>query len=555
MLSSLYIENLAVIEKASVDFSDGLTVFTGETGAGKSIVIDAINACLGQRATREIVRTGASKAAVSAVFRGLLPDTERLLMENGFSVEDGSLVISRDIFSDGRSTARINGRPATVSFLRELGVELINIHGQHDNQILLSPDRHMSIIDGFGELQQDVIHYKEAFRQLSRAIRAFRAAAAAEAEKESRTRQLSELINEIEKVFPRPGEDRELEEQARFVHSSGRIAMTLQAVLTALEGDEEIAGAADLLQDAKTAAMGISDFPEFKELADVLENLSLEARSAAESAAERLDELEYSPQKADEIEKRISRIRRLKLKYGPEIEDVLAKKERAEEELFELSGLEERLSELNAEALRKKETATALAAALTEKRKAAAESFSRAIEEAARFLEMPDLRIEVAFSPAKLSAFGDSSLEILISANRGEPPKPISKIASGGELSRIMLAIKSVLADKDGVPTLIFDEIDTGVSGRAAQKIGRKLKEVARSHQVLCVTHSAQIAALGANHLLIQKRTEGERTYTQVREISGEERVEEVARIISTDAVSDLMRRTAASMIEEGKNT
>ena len=553
MLSSLYIENLAVIEKASVDFFDGFTVFTGETGAGKSIVIDAINACLGQRATREIVRTGTKKASVSAAFCALSAEAKRLLTENGFVLEDETLVIDRDIYADGRSTAKINGKPATVSFLRELGVELINIHGQHDNQILLSPDRHLSIIDSYGGLEEDVLHYKTAFRELSRAIRAFRTAAAAEAEKESRLRKLGEIIEEIEKISPRPGEDTELEEQAKLFRSGEKIASAMQTASLSLFGDDDTPGAVDLVSDATGAMGSVSEFPVFAEIRSSLESLSLELKAVAESVQDQMQLLQYDPQRADEIEKRISRIRRLKMKYGPEIEDILRKKQEAEDEVQALSDLTEELARLNAEALRQKDIVTKMAADLTEKRRQAGEAFAAAIEDSARFLEMPDLTIAVAFASAKLSAQGDSTLEILLSANRGEPPKPISKIASGGELSRIMLAIKSVMAEKDGVGTLIFDEIDTGVSGRAAQKIGRKLKEVAKSHQVLCVTHSAQIAALGHHHLLIQKQTEGERTFTRVQEIESEARIEEVARIFSTDAVSDLMRQTAASMIEEGR--
>ncbi len=555
MLQSLYIENLAVIEKACIDFNGGFTVFTGETGAGKSIVIDAINACLGQRASREIVRTGAEKASVLAIFTDVPQSVLRLLQENGYEPEEGELPISREIYLDGRSTAKICGKPATVSFLKEVGTGLVNIHGQHDNQILLNPDRHLSIIDDYGELEGEIAAYQGEYRLLRDDIRALRALKIDEEDKRRRIDTLTYQIDEISAARLKPGLEESLEERARFFRNGEKIAGALSMACGALLGDEEdTQGACDLMQAAKAALSELSGFPDFEKAARTLETMAIDLNEIASALKERLNGMEYDPREADQVERHLSEIHRLKGKYGSTIEEVIAYGEKAKDELHRIESAEEELKKINARALKQKEKVASLAAALTKKRQEAAERFVQKVQEEARFLEMPNLRLEARFTPCKIGANGDHTMELLISANAGEPPKPIAKIASGGELSRVMLAIKSALADKDQVGTLIFDEVDTGVSGRAAQKIGLKLKEVARNRQVFCVTHSAQVAALGDGHLLIEKRMENGRTFTQVTPLNDEERIREIARIMSTDRVTDLMLQNAASMLKDGRN-
>ncbi len=553
MLSSLYIENLAVIERVSIDFEKGFTVFTGETGAGKSILIDAINACLGQRASREIVRNHTEKAVISASFIHLSLEALAILEKNGYTPEE-ELVITREIYADGRSSARINGRPATVGMLRELGMALINIHGQHDNQILLSPERHLSLIDHYGDLLSFVQQYETEFRVLSRMIRKLREVTAKEAQKEEQKRRLTEEWDQIEKAKLSEGIDVILEEKAALFRNGEKIASGLSEAVGALYGDDTSFGAVDLVSRAAASLLRLKDIPSLAGASEKFNSLSIELEAAAGDLRDLLDAARYDPAQAEEIENRLSRIRKLKLKYG-EIPKILERKAILQKELEELDQNGQLLASLTKETRVQKEKVSLLARELTERRKEAANRLSRRIEEEARFLEMPALRVEPLFTPTKLNSSGDTSVELMLSSNPGEPPKPIAKIASGGELSRIMLAIKSALAEKDSIPTLIFDEIDTGVSGKAAQKIGRKLKEVSKSRQVFSVTHSAQIAALAHHHFLIQKRSEENRTYTTVLPLTGEDRVEEVARIFSTDAVSDLMRETARSMLKEGNQS
>lgn len=553
MLSALYIENLAVIEKAAIDFTGGLTVFTGETGAGKSIVIDAINACLGQRVSREIVRSGAQKASVIACCRSI-PDSVRALLEqNGFSADEEELLLQRDIFADGRSAARIGGRPATAALLREIGVELITIHGQHDNQALLSPERHLHIIDNYGELTGQLCEYQREFNVLRGYLKKLKALGTDQSLRQKRAELLRYEIREIEKAKLSPRLEEVLTEKARLLRSSEKIAGALSRSAAALYGGDELPGALDQLSDASQALGELSAFPSFQSMAEELESLRLELGELARGISDSLSSLEYDQSEADAVEKKLAQLSHLKSRYGADVSEIMAYCERAKEELSSLCGSEEEVARLNREAVAQKNKVAALARELTGARLDAAVQLAHKVEEEARFLEMPGLRVEVSFAPCKLGINGDHTAELLLSANPGEPPKPIARIASGGELSRIMLAIKSALADKDDIGTLIFDEIDTGVSGKAAQKIGRKLREISRSRQILCVTHSAQIAALADNHLLIRKEVTGGRTRTLVQPLDGQGRIDEVARIFSTDHVTDLMRQTAASMIEEGR--
>lgn len=553
MLSALYIENLAVIEKAEISFTDGLTVFTGETGAGKSIVIDAINACLGHRVSREIVRTGAQKASVIACCRGIPDETRKLLEDNGFSADEEELLLQRDIFADGRSSARIGGRPATATLLREVGLSLITIHGQHDNQSLLLPDRHLHIIDNYGELGGMLEEYQREFNVLRSILKRLKAVSGDQSMRRKRAELLQYEIAEIERAKLSPRLEEILQEKSRVFRSSEKIAGALSKASAALFGGDEIPGALDQLSDASGALAELSAFREFQTLAEELESLRIELNELARSVSDSLSSLEYDQSEADAVEKKLKQLSHLKSRYGADVAGIIAYCEKAKEELSGLTTSEEETSRLNKEALAQKNKVAAMARDLTGARLDAAMQLSRKVEAEARFLEMPNLRVEVSFAPCKISFNGDHVAELLLSANPGEPPKPIARIASGGELSRIMLAIKSALADKDDIGTLIFDEIDTGVSGKAAQKIGLKLKEIGRTRQILCVTHSAQIAALADNHLLIRKDVSDGRTKTVVLPLDESGRVEEVARIFSTDRVTDLMRQTAASMIEEGR--
>ncbi|MBR6791015.1 MAG: DNA repair protein RecN [Oscillospiraceae bacterium] len=553
MLSALYIENLAVIEKAEINFTDGLTVFTGETGAGKSIVIDAINACLGHRISREIVRTGAQKASVIACCRGIPDETRRLLEDNGFPADEEELLLQRDIYADGRSSARIGGRPATATLLREVGLGLITIHGQHDNQALLLPDRHLHIIDNYGELGSMLEEYQQEFNVLRSILKKLKAVSGDQSMRRKRAELLQYEIAEIERAKLSPRLEEILQEKSRVFRSSEKIAGALSKASAALFGGDEIPGALDQLSDASAALTELSAFREFQALAEELESLRIELNELARSVSDSLSSLEYDQSEADAVEKKLKQLSHLKSRYGADVAGIIAYCEKAKEELSGLTSSEEETARLNKEALAQKNKVAAMARDLTGARLDAAMQLSRKVEAEARFLEMPNLRVEVSFAPCKISFNGDHVAELLLSANPGEPPKPIARIASGGELSRIMLAIKSALADKDDIGTLIFDEIDTGVSGKAAQKIGLKLKEIGRTRQILCVTHSAQIAALADNHLLIRKDVSDGRTRTVVLPLDESGRIEEVARIFSTDRVTDLMRQTAASMIEEGR--
>ncbi len=556
MLSALYIENLAVIEKTYVDFPRGFTVFTGETGAGKSILIDAINACLGQRTTRDIVRTGTEKASVSAVFRDIPSHVAAILAQNGYSLEEnGELILDRTIHADGRTSARINSRPAAVGLLREIGGHLINIHGQHDNQVLLSPEKHLGILDNFGDLQQEAAEYQEKFLALRDTIRKLKTFATKEAGNAKRAEMLRFQIEEIRSAKLTPGIEERLMEKSRRFQSVERIAKALESACVSLLGDEEeLQGAVDLVESAQGEMAAISEFSEFAAAAETLEGISLELSELSSNLRGQLSALEYDQQEADLVESRLNQIHRLKLKYGSTVSEILDFMEDAKRELAGIESGEEQIQKLNRLAASQKQEVIKAAKALTQHRKEAAERFVAKVSEEARFLEMPNLRMEADFQPSKLGIQGDHTMELLISANLGEPPKPISKIASGGELSRIMLAIKSALAEKDDVDTLIFDEIDTGVSGRAAQKIGMKLREVGESRQVFCVTHSAQVASLGNSQFLIRKSSDKEKTFTEVLRLDTEGRVAEIARIMATDQVSSLARETARQMLEENQS-
>lgn len=536
MLECLHIENIAVIERADIRFCNGFTVLTGETGAGKSIVIDAINAVLGERVSRTMVRTGADSAHVTALFSDLSPRTVQRLEEMGFAPdEDGNLLIGRTISAEGKSTCSINGRPATASVLREIGEALVDLHGQHENQDLLHPDRHLEYLDRFGELENDLSACAEAYEAWRNVSRALQAADMDETEKARRIDLLQYQLREIDSAELRVGETEELMAKRTFYRNSEKVADLLCEAKGLLFGDETD-GCVSMTERAVSALNGAARYMEQAQpLAEQLQEALYTIQDTANELRGITDLLEFDPKELDETENRLEILHRLTTKYGCDEETVLAYGEACRRELQQIELSDETAKRLADEERRLYTALQAAADALTQKRQAVAERFALAVQEQLSFLDMPHVTVVVDRQDAPLSRFGGDKIEFLLSANLGETPRPLAKIASGGELSRIMLAIKSVLADADEMDTLIFDEIDAGISGRAAQKVGIRLHHTAtagRGRQVLCVTHLAQIAARGDHHYLIAKSVRDGRTYTEVTPLDTQARVEELARII-----------------------
>lgn len=537
MLSSLHIENIAVIEKAEIDFDSGLNVLTGETGAGKSMVIDAINAVLGERISRDIVRTGSDQARVTALFNGISAKTCEVLGELGYTPdEDGALLIQRTISAEGKGNCRINGQPVTVSLLRTIGRMLVNIHGQHENQALLSPEKHVDYLERLGCLLPLHEEYTKEYQRLCGIRRELEEAAMDDAMKARRLDMLHFQIDEIESADLHPGEEEELLAKRALCRNAEKIAVSLQSAHECLSGGEESGGALSLLTDAvsqlKDAGRYVGDLAE---LAKRAESLQYDLEECAEEVRDYASHLDFDQGDLESVEERLDQIHRMTSKYGTDEEAVLKFLDRARKELDSIEMSDVRAEKLKKELAAAEKSANYLAGQLSKARKAAAADFKRNVCEQLAFLDMPGVRLDVSLEPVELGAGGIDKVEFLIAANAGETPKSIAKIASGGELSRIMLAIKSVLADVDDIDTLVFDEIDTGISGRAAQKVGIKLRETARHRQVLCVTHLAQIAAQAHHHFLIEKTMRGGRTYTGVTPLDKEGRERELARIIGGD--------------------
>ncbi len=555
MLSELYIKNLAVIEKTNIYFEPGLNVFTGETGAGKSIVIDAINAILGQRTSKDIVRTGEDKAVINAVFTELGADVLKTLDDYGYEAEDGTLMIQREISADGKSSARICGSPVTASVLREIGSHLINIHGQHDNQVLLQPEKHLDILDAFGSVEAEKEAYYASYRKLVQLKKEISQIDTDESEKERKADLLRYQIQEIQSAALQPGEEETLENDKKALLNYSNILENLQNAYAVLFGNDDMIGAADGVSEASDALSEAAEYDDnIGELSEKLTDLSYQLSDVAQEVSSLLQNMEYDPRQLDEIEERLDLLFKLKRKYGDSVEKIQAYLATAQEELEGIELSDERLTELKAQEQQELMLARELAEQLSVRRREAAERLVTQITSELQFLDMPNVKLTVDFKKTPLRANGKDEVEFFISTNPGEPPKPISKIASGGELSRIMLAIKNALADKDNVPTLIFDEVDTGISGRAAQKVGLKLKSVAKNRQVVCVTHLAQIAALGDNHFLIRKDFTKDKTYTNVHKLDFEGRKQEIARIIGTDQITDLTLKNAEEMLLQGNH-
>ncbi len=552
MLRSLHIENIAVIRRADVDFREGLSVLTGETGAGKSMIIDSINLLLGNRVTREMLRSGESRAVVSAVFEKLSPNTLRQLEELGFPCEDGSLMLQRAIGADGRSQTRLNGQAITQAMQRLITPMLISIHGQMDSHKLLQKGAHLELLDAYAHLEQELEAYREVFSSYRAVRKRLDSLSRDEAERLRLQEMLRFQLADIDACRLRDGEEEELERQRdRLLHLE-QINRQVGLAYRFLAGGEK-SNAADLLRRAQSAILSLGGMiAGAEELADRLAEAESEVIDVAETVAGFADDDREDPTaRIDRIEGRLEKISRLKRKYGGSVAEVLAFREKAAAELEELTGSDELRGELEQECETLRRQAEGLAAELHRRRAEAARQVTREVTEALRFLDMPKVRMEVSLSRVELNETGADQAELLIATNPGEPVQPLARIASGGELSRIMLALRSVLDDRDGATTVIFDEIDTGVSGKTSRKIGLMLHDIAERSQVLCVTHSAQIASLADVHYLITKTERGGRAETEVRELTGDARVEEIARILGGIEVTEAQRNAAREMIAE----
>ena len=554
MLSSLQIENVAVIQKAEVHFEPGLNVLTGETGAGKSILIDSINAILGNRTSKDLVRTGASKAVIRAAFEQVPSAVLDKLEQSGYERSE-ALLLSREITAEGKSSCRINGMPATAAVLRDLCGGLININGQHDSVGLLNPAHHLGILDDYAQNRTVFQEYYTLYRKLVQVKRELDALITDEAEKQRKIDLLQYQVQEIEDAGLTAGEEQTLENRRKVLSNASAIRDRLAQSYALLSGSDDAAGAVDLLGEASNAVDAAAQLdPALTAAAGQLLDLYYNAKDVAADLIGRLDTYDTNDAELDEVEQRLDLLYRLKRKYGSTVEDVIAFGQKAREELDNIQHSQQRYDALQAEKLRLYTKAREKAEVLTQTRLKAFEELNTRISGTLDFLNMPGVRMTLRHTRGPLASHGQDSVEFYISTNPGEAPKPLAKIASGGELSRITLAIKNAMADKDAVPTVIYDEIDSGVSGKAAGRIGEVLRQSAQGHQILCITHTAQIAALADCHLLIQKNVSNERTYTEIHPLDENGRVEALARLISGDHVTELSRANAREMLQEHKH-
>ena len=554
MLSSLQIENVAVIQKAEVHFEPGLNVLTGETGAGKSILIDSINAILGNRTSKDLVRTGAATAVIRAAFEQVPPAVLDKLEQSGYERSE-ALLLSREITAEGKSSCRINGMPATAAVLRELCGGLININGQHDSVGLLNPAHHLGILDDYAQNRTVFQEYYALYRELVRVKRELDALITDEAEKQRKIDLLQYQVQEIEDAGLTAGEEQTLENRRKVLSNASAIRDRLAQSYALLSGSDDAAGAVDLLGEASNAVDAAAQLdPALTAAAGQLLDLYYNAKDVAADLIGRLDTYDTNDAELDEVEQRLDLLYRLKRKYGSTVENVIAFGQKAREELDNIQHSQQRYDALQAEKLRLYTKAREKAEVLTQTRLKAFEDLNTRISGTLDFLNMPGVRMTLRHTRGPLASHGQDSVEFYISTNPGEAPKPLAKIASGGELSRITLAIKNAMADKDAVPTVIYDEIDSGVSGKAAGRIGEVLRQSAQGHQILCITHTAQIAALADCHLLIQKNVSNERTYTEIHPLDENGRVEALARLISGDHVTELSRANAREMLQERKH-
>ena len=555
MLSSLQIENVAVIQKAEVHFEPGLNVLTGETGAGKSILIDSINAILGNRTSKDLVRTGASKAVIRAAFEQVPSAVLDKLEQSGYERSE-ALLLSREITAEGKSSCRINGMPATAAVLRDLCGGLININGQHDSVGLLNPAHHLGILDDYAQNRTVFQEYYTLYRKLVQVKRELDALITDETEKQRKIDLLQYQVQEIEDAGLTAGEEQTLENRRKVLSNASAIRDRLAQSYALLSGSDDAAGAVDLLGETSNAVDAAAQLdPALTAAAGQLLDLYYNAKDVAADLIGRLDAYDTNDAELDEVEQRLDLLYRLKRKYGNTVEDVIAFGQKAREDLDSIQHSQQRYDALQAEKLRLYAKAREKAEVLTQTRLKAFEELNTRISGTLDFLNMPGVRMTLRHTRGPLASHGQDSVEFYISTNPGEAPKPLAKIASGGELSRITLAIKNAMADKDAVPTVIYDEIDSGVSGKAAGRIGEVLRQSAQGHQILCITHTAQIAALADCHLLIQKNVSNERTYTEIHPLDENGRVEALARLISGDHVTELSRANAREMLQERKHS
>jgi len=555
MLANLKIENVAVIEKAEVNFTHGFTVLTGETGAGKSILIDSINAILGNRTSRELVRSGAQKACIWATFEAIPASVKKKLEKCGYEASD-DLLLYREINAEGKGSCRINGMPATAAVVRDISAGLLSIHGQHDSQSLTNPALHLDLLDQYAQNRELFAEYYRRYRELVTVKRQLDTANASEADKQRRIEALTAEIDAIDAAALQPGEEKTLQERKTVITHAQSILEGITAAHLALAGDEdgEQAGAADLLGGAVDGLQNSARLDEsLAAMSERLNELYYSARDLATDLADRLDAYGFDAGELDQIESRLDTIYRIKQKFGMEVEELLARRDTAAAELENFQSSGQRIAELKARMQTLYAAAKEAAEALTQSRLKGFAAMNKQMKAALEFLNMPDIRFALKHARGPLSSHGQDTVEFLISTNPGEEPKPLAKIASGGELSRIMLAFKSALADRDALPTVIYDEIDTGVSGLAAGRIGQLLHQTAKGHQVLCITHTPQVAAFADNQLLIQKNVRNDRTFTEIHTLDMDGRVEVLARMISGDKVSELSLASARELIEKSK--
>ena len=555
MLANLKIENVAVIEKAEVNFTHGFTVLTGETGAGKSILIDSINAILGNRTSRELVRSGAQKACIWATFEAIPASVKNQLEKCGYEASD-DLLLYREINAEGKGSCRINGMPATAAVVRDISAGLLSIHGQHDSQSLTNPALHLDLLDQYAQNRELFAEYYRRYRELVTVKRQLDTANASEADKQRRIEALTAEIDAIDAAALQPGEEKTLQERKTVITHAQSILEGITAAHLALAGDEdgEQAGAADLLGGAVDGLQNSARLDEsLAAMSERLNELYYSARDLATDLADRLDAYGFDAGELDQIESRLDTIYRIKQKFGMEVEELLARRDTAAAELENFQSSGQRIAELKARMQTLYAAAKEAAEALTQSRLKGFAGMNKQMKAALEFLNMPGIRFALKHARGPLSSHGQDNVEFLISTNPGEEPKPLAKIASGGELSRIMLAFKSALADRDALPTVIYDEIDTGVSGLAAGRIGQLLHQTAKGHQVLCITHTPQVAAFADNQLLIQKNVRNDRTFTEIHTLDMDGRVEVLARMISGDKVSELSLASARELIEKSK--
>ena len=555
MLANLKIENVAVIEKAEVNFTPGFNVLTGETGAGKSILIDSINAILGNRTSRELVRSGAQKACIWATFERIPDSVKKQLEKCGYEAND-DLLLYREINAEGKGSCRVNGMPATAAVVRDISAGLLSIHGQHDSQSLTNPALHLGLLDQYAQNRALFAEYYRRYRELVTVKRQLDALNASESDKQRRIEALTAEIDTIDAAALQPGEEKTLQERKNVITHAQSILEGITAAHLALAGDEdgEQSGAADLLGGAVDGLQNSARLDEtLAPMSERLNDLYYSARELATDLADRLDAYGFDAGELDQIESRLDTIYRIKQKFGMEVDELLARREAAAAELETFQSSGQKIAELKAQMQTLYAAAKEAAEKLTQSRLKGFAAMNKEMKAALEFLNMPGIRFALKHARGPLSSHGQDSVEFLISTNPGEEPKPLAKIASGGELSRIMLAFKSALADRDALPTVIYDEIDTGVSGLAAGRIGQLLHQTAKGHQVLCITHTPQVAAFADNQLLIQKNVRNDRTFTEIHTLDMDGRVEVLARMISGDKVSELSLASARELIEKSK--